>query len=66
MGIVDRIVRIILAIVLGVLYYKHLTTPTWDIVLLIIGIVLLLSALVAFCPLYRLFGIKTCKTAKPQ
>lgn len=29
--------------------------------LIIVGLVLLITAAVGFCPLYRLFGINTCK-----
>jgi hypothetical protein len=61
MGSIDKSVRVILAIVLGVLYFKHIVNPTLALVLLIVGIVFLLTSLIGFCPLYLPFGIKTCK-----
>ncbi|MBX6379142.1 Protein of unknown function (DUF2892) [Thermoflavifilum aggregans] len=57
----DRIIRFIVAIVLGILYFNHTVTGTWGVILLIIGIVLFITALVNFCPLYRILGISTCK-----
>ncbi|SFV32484.1 YgaP family membrane protein [Thermoflavifilum thermophilum] len=57
----DRIIRFIVAVILGILYFNHTLTGTWGIMLLIIGIVLFLTALVNFCPLYRILGISTCR-----
>ena len=60
MSNVDRIVRIILAIVFGALYFTGTVTGTFGIVLLVLGAVFVLTSLVSFCPLYTLFGISTC------
>jgi hypothetical protein len=56
----DRIVRIILAAVFGVLYFTGTVTGTLGIVLLVLGGVFVLTSLVSSCPLYSLFGISTC------
>ena len=65
MGTTDRIIRILLAIVFGALYFTGTVTGTWGIVLLIVGVVFLLTSLVSFCPLYPLLGINTvCKKEK--
>ncbi|MCG2802107.1 MAG: DUF2892 domain-containing protein [Cellulomonas sp.] len=35
------------------------------IVLLVVAVVLVGTAAVGFCPLYRLFGVSTCRTRTP-
>ncbi|MCL6524380.1 MAG: DUF2892 domain-containing protein [Thermoflavifilum sp.] len=64
MSKLDRLIRFLIAIVLGILYFTHTVTGTWGIVLLIVGIVLLLTALINFCPLYRILGISTCRVPR--
>ncbi len=59
----DRIIRVILAAVIAVLYFTGVVTGTWGIVLLVIGAILLITGLVGFCPLYKLLGISTKKQA---
>ncbi|HNU58005.1 MAG TPA: DUF2892 domain-containing protein [Flavobacteriales bacterium] len=61
MGSADRLVRILIAIVVGVLYYQGVITGTLGAVLLILAGVFVLTSLVSFCPLYTLFGWSTCK-----
>jgi uncharacterized membrane protein HdeD (DUF308 family) len=60
MGMADKVIRIIVAIVIGGLYLGEIVTGTVGIVLLVLAIVFLLTSLVSFCPLYTVFGIKTC------
>ena len=62
----DRIIRIIVAIILGVLYFTHTVTGTLGIVLLVVGIVFLLTSFVGFCPIYRIIGVSTCKTTNAK
>lgn len=62
MGKVDRIIRVIIAVVIGVLFYTKVITGTAGIVLLVFAGVFLITSLVSTCPLYLPFGIKTCKT----
>jgi hypothetical protein len=61
MGTADRVTRILLAIVFGVLYFTNVVTGTFGIILLILGIVFLLTSVVSFCPLYLPLGLSTCK-----
>lgn len=57
-GTLDRLLRIALGVVLISLVFVGPQTPWgW------IGLVPLLTAGVRFCPLYRMLGIQTCKTA---
>ena len=64
MGIVDRIVRAIIAIIIGYLYFAGTLTGILGIILLIVAIIFLLTSLMSWCPLYLPFGIKTCKAEK--
>ena len=58
-GIVDRAVRILAALVISVLYFTNVIGSTLAIVLLIISVVFLFTGLIRFCPLYLPFGINT-------
>ena len=60
MGNFDRIFRILIAVVIAILYFTHVVTGTWAIVLIIIGAIFLLTGFISFCPLYAIFGINTC------
>jgi len=61
MGSADRIIRIILAVVIVVLYFTSQITGTAAIVLGIVAVVLLLTSSVGFCPAYFPFKISTKK-----
>ncbi len=60
MGTADRTIRIIIAIAIGALYYTNVISGTLGTVLLVLAIVFVLTSLVSFCPLYTLFGMRTC------
>jgi hypothetical protein len=64
MGTTDRIIRTLLAIIIGVLYFTNVVGGTLGLVLLIVAVIFLLTSLVSFCPLYAPFGISTRKTPK--
>ncbi len=57
-GGIDRILRIVVGLGLISLVYVGPQTPWgW------IGVIPLLSAIVGFCPAYRLIGMNTCSRA---
>ncbi|HNP21412.1 MAG TPA: DUF2892 domain-containing protein [Panacibacter sp.] len=60
-GSADKVIRIILAVTLAVLYFTGTVTGTTGIVLLAAGGILLATALINFCPIWAIFGINTCK-----
>lgn len=62
MGSVDRIIRVILAVIMAYLYFTNVITGTLGLVLIILAGVFVLTSFISFCPLYAPFGIKTCKT----
>ena len=59
MGSYDRVIRLIIAVVIGVLYYMGVIPGTVGIILLILSAIFLLTSLVSFCPLYTIFGLNT-------
>ena len=66
MGTVDKVIRILLAVVFAALYFTNVVTGAWGIVLLILGAVFLLTSFVSFCPLYAPFGLSTCKVKNTE
>jgi hypothetical protein len=60
-GNIDRIVRIVVAVLFAALYFGGVVTGTLGIILLVLGIVFALTAAVSFCPLYLPFKINTVK-----
>lgn len=60
MGNLDRTIRVVLALIMGVLIGTGVITGTLGYVLLAFSAVFVLTSLVSFCPLYTLLGINTC------
>ena len=58
-GTADRAARLLVGTILILLAWLSLS-GAWAWAAGIIGLVLILTALVRFCPLYRLFGTSTC------
>ncbi|MBX3256314.1 MAG: DUF2892 domain-containing protein [Chitinophagaceae bacterium] len=63
-GSADRAIRLTLAVVFTLLYVTKVVTGTPGIVLLVAGIILALTSLINFCPVYALLGIRTCTVKK--
>jgi len=64
MGTVDKVVRILVAIVIAGLYFGNLISGTVAIVLLVLAGVFILTSFMSYCPLYAPFGISTRKKEK--
>ncbi len=62
MGSMDRLIRVIIAAAVAVLYFTGTITGTLGIVLLVLAGVFVATSLVSFCPLYAPFGLNTCST----
>ena len=60
MGLVDRLIRTVVAIVIAVLYFAHVIDGTLALILGIVALIFLLTGVVSFCPIYALLGLKTC------
>jgi len=61
MGNVDRIIRVLLALLVGVLYYLNMITGTAAIILGVFAVIFLITSFLSFCPLYLPFGLSTKK-----
>lgn len=64
MGNTDKLIRLIFAATIGVLYYTGAISGTLAIILGIFAVIFALTSLVSFCPLYTLVGINTCPAKK--
>jgi len=64
MGMADKIIRVIIAAVVVILYFTETVSGTLGIVLLALAGIFVLTSLISFCPLYTLLGINTCKMKK--
>jgi hypothetical protein len=61
MGTIDRIARVLIAILIAYLFFTKQVTGTLGIVLIILAVIFVATSLISFCPLYYPFGIKTKK-----
>jgi hypothetical protein len=59
MGKVDKMMRIIVAMVIGLLYFNNNISGMLGMILLVLAMVFLLTSLINFCPLYLPFDIDT-------
>ena len=66
MGNIDRIVRVLVAIVISILYFTNTISGTFGIILLVLGGIFLVTSFLSFCPLYILFGFNTCPVKKDK
>lgn len=61
-GNADRLIRLIMAAIIVVLFFADKIGGTLAVVLLILAGIFLVTSIVGICPLYKLFGINTiCK-----
>jgi zinc transporter ZupT len=64
---VDKVARIILAIVVAVLYFTGVISGTLAIILSVVAALLVVTVFINFCPIYHFLGISTKKkTIQPQ
>ncbi|RYD87165.1 MAG: DUF2892 domain-containing protein [Sphingobacteriales bacterium] len=62
MGSADRVIRLLIAGVIILLYGLGILTGVFAIVLLVLAGIFILTSFVSFCPLYTLFGVNSCRT----
>ncbi len=62
MGGLDKVIRVILALVAGLLVYFEVVDGALAYILLTITGVFVITSLVGFCPFYGVFGLNSCKT----
>ena len=61
LGTVDRIIRFVAAVVVAILYYTGVISGTLAIVLGVLAVILLVTSIIGFCPLYAPFKLSTIK-----
>jgi hypothetical protein len=61
MGIADRIIRILIAAIVVILFATNIISGTLGIILLVVAGIFVLTSFLSFCPLYLPFGLSTCK-----
>ncbi|MCX6335100.1 MAG: DUF2892 domain-containing protein [Bacteroidia bacterium] len=59
MGNLDRIIRLLVAAVIVVLYFLNVISGTLAVVLLVVAAIFLVTSIFSFCPLYLPFKIST-------
>ncbi|MBL7982364.1 MAG: DUF2892 domain-containing protein [Flavobacteriales bacterium] len=63
-GSMDKVIRIVLALIFAGLYFTGTVPGTLGLVLVILGGVFLVTSLLGFCPLYAMVGLSTCPVKK--
>ncbi|MFD1292516.1 DUF2892 domain-containing protein [Lutibacter holmesii] len=64
MGTTDKLIRIVVAIIISVLYFTGIISGTIGVIALVAGGIFLLTSVISICPLYSIFGLNTCKIPK--
>jgi hypothetical protein len=58
-GMIDRVIRIILGIILMYLFVGNMVAAPWSYLVVLIGLILLVTGIVGTCPLYSVLGMNT-------
>jgi hypothetical protein len=61
MGNIDRIIRILAAVAIAILYFTNVISGTVALILIAFAVVFVLTSMISFCPLYWPLKINTCK-----
>ncbi|MGE0770530.1 MAG: DUF2892 domain-containing protein [Cyclobacteriaceae bacterium] len=60
MGLADRVIRVLLAVIFASLYLAGIIPGTLGLVLTALAVIFLLTSLFSVCPIYSIFGWTTC------
>ncbi len=58
-GMIDRVIRIILGIILLYLFVVNTVAAPWSYLVALIGLILLVTGIIGTCPLYSMLGMNT-------
>jgi hypothetical protein len=64
MGIIDKTIRVTIGVLVYVLFLLKITTGWIALLSITFGTLFFLTSFVNICPMYRIFGIKTCSKKK--
>ena len=56
MGFADRTIRLIVALIIGILFFTDVISGAAALVLSLLALVFIVTGIVGFCPLYLPFG----------
>jgi len=65
-GKIDKIIRLVIAIILIILISASVITGLYAIIAGIISFAMIITSLTGFCGLYSILGIKTCPLDKSK
>jgi hypothetical protein len=60
-GMIDKVIRILVAVVVVVLYFTHVISGTLALVLLALSAIFVVTSLISFCPIWFALGLSTRK-----
>ncbi len=58
-GTTDKVIRILIAVILVVLFFTHVISGALGIILLVLAAVLVATSLISLCPIWLALGINT-------
>jgi len=64
MGAIDKLVRLVVALLIAIAYYQDIVSGVLGIILLVGAGIFIITSLIGFCPLYTIFGMTTCPPKK--
>ncbi|OGW38892.1 MAG: hypothetical protein A2010_17745 [Nitrospirae bacterium GWD2_57_9] len=61
MGMVDRVLRTVLAVIVAILYFSGQLTGTAAVILGVFAVIFVVTSSIGYCPAYTLLGVSTLK-----
>jgi len=61
LGTADKIIRVLVAVIIAILYFTGVVTGTLGIILMVLAIIFVLTSLVSVCPIYLALGLSSAK-----
>jgi hypothetical protein len=61
MGTIDKVIRILVAVLVVILYFTNIISGTPGIILLALSAVLVVTTVLGFCPIWMALGLSTSK-----
>jgi hypothetical protein len=60
-GTIDKVIRLLVAVVVVVLYFTHVITGVLAVILLALAAIFVVTSLISLCPIWLALGISTRK-----
>jgi uncharacterized membrane protein len=59
MGTIDKVIRILVALVVVILYFTNVISGVLAIILIAVSAILVVTSLLSFCPIWLALGLST-------